>query len=262
MENKDRNLRVDVLEQGAHNALCAVKLLIAHALRIGAVAAKSWPELKAHALGRADKTIQWTTPDRPVIPRIVSGKAAFLDLEAPATTTQALDTISQMSLKASFVTRLLVRDLRNGSLADLAHLDQNKIRGHASMASAAAVGHKMTTLKDVTEGYVGGSDVSIWTIRAASDWIDSRAPKIAQATYIPRPFAKGELQHYCESRSWDSTDKRKLHSAYAAVRKLHGDELRSMCRGAAASFETPTPVGQGVESKFLPTRALLQKYFC
>lgn len=89
MENVDRCFRVDALHSNAHNATCAVKMLLIQALRVGAVAAKSWSELKAQTLGRADKTVQWTTPDHPVIPALI-GHNAFLDLAKPANVQQPL----------------------------------------------------------------------------------------------------------------------------------------------------------------------------
>jgi hypothetical protein len=242
-----------MLEQGAHNAACAVKLLIIHALRTGAVAARSWQELKAQTLGRADKTIQWTTPDYPVISRIKTPQYSFLDLGHPASPSQPLASIGEMSLKARFVTKFVVHDLRHGALADLAHADQNKIRGHASMAAAAAVGHKMTVfMKDVTERYVGGSDVATWNMRAASNWTDSRAPKLAQVPYIPRAFAKDELKNYCESRGWDPTNKTKLCRAGTVLRKADKDKWRAMWGNNSVSMETRTQGGQERLGEFFP----------
>jgi integrase len=169
MENHDRCFRVDALHRNTYNATCAVKMLLIQALRVGAVAAKSWSELQAQTLGRADKTVQWTTPDHPVIPALI-GHSAYLDLAKPAIVQQPLRNIHAMALKAQFVNKFRVHDLRHGVLADLAHLDdQSKIRGHASLASAASVGHKMSTfMADTTESYIGGSDASTWTLRAES----------------------------------------------------------------------------------------------
>jgi hypothetical protein len=75
-----------------------------------------------------------------------------------------------MSIKAKCLVRLQVHDLRYGSARDIAHLPQSEIRGYSTMLVANAIGHKMSTfMNNVTEQYVGGSDVSTWNLRAASD---------------------------------------------------------------------------------------------
>ena len=242
-----------MLEQDAHNAACAVKLIIVHALRTGAVVAKSWQELKAQTLGRVDKSIQWITPDYPVISRIKRPQYSFLDLGHPASPSQLLASISEMSLKARFVTKFVVHDLRHGAIADLAHVDQNKILGHASMATAASVGHKMASfMRDVTEGYSGGSDVATWNIRAASNWTDSRAPRLARVPYISRAFAKDELKNYCESQGWDPTNKTKLSQASNVLRKADKNEWRAMWSNNSLSMQTITQDGQERLSEFFP----------
>jgi hypothetical protein len=166
----DRYVRVDILASAAHNSVCPVKLLIIHALRIGAVDAATWEQIRAKAIARADKTIQWTTPENPVIPQITISRKAFLNLEKPATTHQAIATMNTMSIKAKCVVRLRVYDLRYGAARDLAHLPRGALRGYSNMMVASALGHKMSTfMNDVTEQYVGGSEISSWTLRAESD---------------------------------------------------------------------------------------------
>jgi hypothetical protein len=66
--NEDRNIRVNILSCDVHNSACPVRLLIIHALRVGAVTVTTWKELRANAIFRVDKTIQWTTTENPVIP--------------------------------------------------------------------------------------------------------------------------------------------------------------------------------------------------
>jgi hypothetical protein len=120
----------------------------------------------------------------------------------------------------------------------LAHLDdQSKIRGHASLASAASVGHKMSTfMADTTESYISGSDASTWTLRAESSWIDSRRPKISQVPFISRPFPRGEVVNYCKSMKWDHLDKAKIKRARCDLRVRDEEEWRAMCSTDAAPF--------------------------
>lgn len=151
LPNEDQNLRVDILASPAHNSVCPVKLLIIHALRIGAVDSTTFHELRTKAIARADKTVQWVTPDNPVIPAITASRIC-LDLKKPAGVQQTIRTISAMSIKAKCTVQLRTHDLRHGTARDLAHLDQSKIRGHASMTVASAMGHKMSAfMRDVTD---------------------------------------------------------------------------------------------------------------
>lgn len=133
LPNEDRHVRVNILTCDAYNSACAVKLLVIHALRIVAVAATTWEGLRANALSRADGTVQWITPENPVIPAITMDRTAFLDLGKPAGTHQVIATLNSMSRQAKTVVRLRVYDLRHGAARDLTHLDQSKLRGNASM---------------------------------------------------------------------------------------------------------------------------------
>lgn len=235
LPNEDRNLRINILSCDAHNSACPVKLLIIHALRIGAVAAATWKELRANAISRADKTIQWTTPENPVIPAITMGRTAFLELEKPATTHQTISTLNTMSVKAKSVVRLRVHDLRHGSARDIAHLDQSKLRGNANMQVASAMGHKMSTfMSDVTERYVGGSDIATWNLRAESDWVDSRAPRMGNTAFVPRPLRDGELQQYCRSMGWDPSKDSTIQNARIHIRKAQEEEWRALLQNEPA----------------------------
>jgi hypothetical protein len=74
-----------------------------------------------------------------------------------------------MSIKAKYTARLRVHDLRYGAARDLAHLPRDALRRYSSINVAVAMGHKMSTyIHDVTEQYVGGSKISLWSLRANS----------------------------------------------------------------------------------------------
>lgn len=208
-------VKISAASYDAYNSACAaVKLLVIHALRTVAVAAKTWEELRENALSRADRTIQWIKPENPVIPAINMGRTAFLDLRKPAGTHQVIATLNTMPRQAKTVVRLRVHDLRHGAARDLAHLDQRKLRGNTSMQVAGALGHRMSTMMhDVTEMYVGGSDISTWNLRAESQWADSRAPRIGNTVFVPRPIPQYELQRYCLDMGWDPSKGSNLRNA-------------------------------------------------
>jgi hypothetical protein len=127
--------------------------------------------------------------------------------------------IKSMSIKAKVTTRLRVHDLHYGSATDIAHLNQNKIRGYATMQVASALSHKMSTfMNDVTEMYTGGSNVSIWNLQATSTWEDSRAPKIGNTAFVPRPPREAELKEYCRTMDWDPSKPSNIENARHHIR--------------------------------------------
>jgi hypothetical protein len=109
-------------------------------------------------------------------------------------------TLNTMSRQAKTVVRLHVHNLRYRAARDLVHLDQSKLRGNASMQVAGALGHRMSTMMhNVTEMYVGGSNVSTWNLRAESQWVDFCALRIGNTTFVLRLITQYKLQMYC----WD-----------------------------------------------------------
>lgn len=150
--------------------------------------------------------MQWKTPKRPVVSAIVPGQCSFLDLEKPARTGQILCTIVDMGRKAKLTVKVAPRDLRRGSAKDIAHL-KGEVRGFATPAVAAALGHKISTyMNDVTASYVGDSDASIWTLRAESGFKDRKAPMVGQSPFIAKNPNRDEVQEYCAKKGWDADD--------------------------------------------------------
>ena len=245
-------MRLDALGDAANNSLCPVKLLIIHALRIGAVKSKSWDQLKTDTLGREDRTVQWITPDRPVISAIVPGRCAFLDPLKPAVTSQLLKTVHDMGTRAGLLFKVTTRDLRNGSAADISHLKERP-RGFATMTTASALGHRMSSfMNGVTERYSGGSNVSNWSLRAESSWTDTRAPTFATTPFIPRVLKKHELEAYCESQGWDSASPICMERARRDVLKAEEDKWRDerQASGQHTPFTATTAFDK--PSKFKP----------
>ena len=209
-------------------------------MRIGAVSATSWPQLRSQTLDRADKMVQWTTPDKPVVPAIIPGRCSFLDLEKPAGTKQTHETLHAMSLKARVALKTTPQDLRRGSVADLSHLQKGLLRGNATTEVAFAVGHTMATFnRSTAERYAGGSDVSTWDLRAESTWVDTRAPRLGDTSFIPMPMTESELFKCCESRSLDPTDRLAKRQARAHMRRKQEEEWRELLRNERA-LSAPT----------------------
>ncbi|KAK0103826.1 hypothetical protein ONS95_005825 [Cadophora gregata] len=243
LKNEDRYVTVDVLENDNHNSVCAVKLLVIHALRIGAVSANSWTALRAQILSRADQTLQWVTPNKPVVAAIVPGHCSFLDVNKPATTSQMRSTIHAMSLKARVAVSMTPHDLRRGAVADLAHLPAGSLNGNATADVAMHVGHKMTTFKrDVTTAYAGPSDISTWNLRAQSTWVDRCAPRVAATPFIPTPMTKEDVSAYAEARGLDASDRLVINNARKHVRKQQEAAWREMARNEPANTVSSTEI--------------------
>jgi hypothetical protein len=216
---------IAALQDEKHNSVCAVKLLVIHALRTGAVDALSWEELKAQTLRRRDRTVQWKTPKRPVVSAIVPGQCSFLDLEKPARTGQILSTLASMGRKAKLTVKVTTHDLRRGSAKDIAHLKE-EVRGFATPTVAAALGHKLSAyMNDVTALYVGDSDASIWTMRAESGFKDRKAPMVGQSPFVAKNPNRDEVQKYCAKKGLDADDA-------LVVRNVK----RHLCRGPRRSL--------------------------
>jgi hypothetical protein len=68
-------------------------------------------------------------------------------------------------------------------------------------------------MNDVTASYNGGSDVSIWTLRAESGFKDRQAPILADSPFVARNPGKHEVQTYCAAEGWDAEDPHALRNA-------------------------------------------------
>jgi hypothetical protein len=236
--NEDRYIHIAALQDSKHNSVCPVKLLVIHALRTGAVDPSSWEDLTAQTLRRRDRTVQWKTPDRPVISAIVPGKCSFLDLEKPARTGQIMNTLVNMGRKAKLVVKATTHDLRRGSVKDISHLKED-VRGFATPTVAAAVGHRVSTyMNDVTASYNGGSDVSIWTLRAESGFKDRQAPMLADSLFVARKPEKHEAQTYCAAQGWDAEDPHALRNAKRRLVEDQENTWRIASKNADVSADT------------------------
>jgi hypothetical protein len=157
--------------------------------------------------------------------------------------------MNTMSIKAKCVVRLRVHDLRYGAARDLAHLPEGALRGYSNMMVASALGHKMSTfMNDVTEQYVGGSEISSWTLRAESDWVDSRAPRMGSTAFVPRPLREGELQDYCKSRGLNPSKESDIQNARVHLRKAQEAEWRASLKDEPAQASS-SPQKSGREQK-------------
>jgi hypothetical protein len=69
-----------------------------------------------------NRCIAWKFPELPVVSAIDPHYRGFLDVRAPATTSQLDLRLKQMAVTAGVVSRINPRYVRNGALRDIAHL--------------------------------------------------------------------------------------------------------------------------------------------
>jgi hypothetical protein len=106
-------VEVTEFENPDDNCVCPLKLLLVHALRTGAVAEKSWDELKRVTKSRWSKKVVWAHPKRPVICAI-DAEDGTLHLDQPSPVSAAADFLEDAGQKAGALARLSPHDIRRG----------------------------------------------------------------------------------------------------------------------------------------------------
>ncbi|KAF4628225.1 hypothetical protein G7Y89_g9921 [Cudoniella acicularis] len=107
-----------------------------------------------------------------------------------------------MSIKAKCIIQLRTHDLRHGTARDLAHLNQSRIRGHASMTVASAIGHKMSAfMRDVIDKYVGNT------------------------AFVVPPLRPGELEDYYKEKESTLSIRATLLSSTSLARTFDDSDI-------------------------------------
>lgn len=70
---------------------------------------------------RADRTVVWLFPERPVLAAFTTQGPLRCDLDKPATPSQLLQTIKEMGLVTGMLDRAYTHALRLGAARDIAH---------------------------------------------------------------------------------------------------------------------------------------------
>jgi hypothetical protein len=126
---------------------------------------------------RRDKTLQWG--DGKGSSLVLCGfetAAQTVNIDKPANTDQARQTIYHASLKAGFLKSVVPHDIRRGAARDTAHLrkDLGTASGLADASVAAELGHSTRALDaGITAAYVGCRGDDTWTKRIGAKFKDS-----------------------------------------------------------------------------------------
>ena len=236
--NDDDIIYVDPLKDTEKNVTCVIKHIMIIALRFGHVFGTTITEVLDHTARRADKTVQWTHPEWPVI--CAMDRGVELPVQKPALYGQLSRTTKLMALAAGILGRSTSHAFRHGALRDSAYLEKT-IAGVATAAVALVAHHADgTRASGITQKYVGALQVPIYNLRAESDFSDRASPKIAVAPFIPKRNTTNEVDAYIHKHSLDTSNQG--HRA-AARRNLQKEQIaawEASERDRQASDELPT----------------------
>lgn len=165
------------------------------ALRFGHVYGTTIKDVLEHAGRRADRTVQWTHPKRPLLYQIPRG-SAVTTLDDVAPEAQLSRTITQMGVAAGVLDRLTSHSVRYGAIRDTAHI-KKAVAGLQENLAAIVAGHsKDSRNSGVTQMYIGGLQIAIYNIRAKEMFEYRLGPKFAVSPMRMRSNTTAEIEQY------------------------------------------------------------------
>ncbi|MDI1489064.1 MAG: hypothetical protein OHK93_008342 [Ramalina farinacea] len=139
---------------GPHH-ICPIKLDLIMALRLGNVEDKNVTEVLQRARARADRTIIWKFPTRPIY-CMFKANAVDVVVDTAANTNQLRHTLSDDGQIAGILATLRTHDIRRGAARDPARIPD--IKGFATPMTAKALGHTIAAYNNgTTDAYVGAA---------------------------------------------------------------------------------------------------------
>ncbi|KAK9236110.1 hypothetical protein V1525DRAFT_389767 [Lipomyces kononenkoae] len=236
--NDDRTVFFRAQHDPSKNVICPVKLLLVQALRTGNIKDSSpLGDALLNPSRRADKNIQLSFPDRPVIPAISRHNRVFLELDKPAACAQLRLSTIQLGLVAGVLAKLKTHDWRRGSARDVAHL-KTEIAGVADHATAAALGHsRIATAKGITDKYVGSVGHDIYTDRVETGF-DHRCSPALGAPFKKFTLRADETTKFCLDNNLNPTLKNHRRRAQDRIQDMRRSEWIEEQKNREAPPET------------------------
>lgn len=161
--SKNHVVALDSTLDPKHNSLDPVKLLLALALRTGAVKATSIDQLITDTLARSDRTVQWAHPEWPLHPQFYA-HGSGVKPDRPAFVLQFTNSLQAAAATAGIDVKLRAHDIRRGAARDASKLPSTSTQGLEGARVLLAHSHG-SMLSGVTEEYVGPSTTSSWEQR-------------------------------------------------------------------------------------------------
>jgi hypothetical protein len=204
----------------SHNTVCADKLILILALRLGYVDSSTLDGVLRNAAQCADGTIKWTKPDAPVFSQMMRGLSPFFLLERAAGQEQIRHTLQEMAHASGMLEeRIDTRALRRGALRDHAYAKKT-IAGVPSLDVAMLANHSNKSYNmGTTRDYVGPLEIAAYNLRSENQRADRMAPAFAEegpSKEWRRRFTTTEITEYMTTHELDPRDpvKRRLASRH------------------------------------------------
>lgn len=229
--NDDKPLHCDPLENGSESIVCAIKLLLVLALRLGRVHGSTLGECLRRAARRADATVQWADPDAAVLGQM-KGHSPFIVFAKPAGQEQVRHSLQEMAQLAGILEdRIDTRALRRGALRDQAYI-KKVIAGVASRSTAMIAGHSNKSYeRGTTRDYVGALEDSMYNLRAEHERVDQNAPAFAQegpsAEWVQERAGRREVDDFMKTQNMEIGDANARKRAAKLMRKQREEEWRA-----------------------------------
>jgi len=222
-----------------NSAVDVTKLLVAYALRIGAVKENSWEELISVVIRRPSKRFVWETPGGPVF--FGSTRGERLDFTKPAPIDQQNRFLRRAATLVGMMARPVAHDLRRGSAADINSLgaveNPERVRrqlGHTHQAQALGV----------TDKYVGRLKGDSWADRVVGSETAEDDPfgvQFAPTSFKKRKIATKDIDNYCTTKNLDKTNR---NDRYKARQELEKAQFNQWMAGQQSIMDTPIPLSR------------------
>ena len=162
--SKNHVVALDSALDPLHNTLDPVKMVLALALRTGAVEATTIDQLITTTLACPDRTVQWKRPDWPLHLKF-RGAGGSIKPNESASTIQFGKTLRAAAYTAGINTHVVPHDTRRGAARDTSRLPSIGTQG--VKGTRALLAHSYNTmLSGVTDEYVGPPTTSTWEQRS------------------------------------------------------------------------------------------------
>ncbi|KAL8714074.1 MAG: hypothetical protein Q9225_006626 [Loekoesia sp. 1 TL-2023] len=250
------------LQDPQDNVVCPVKMLLAHAMRIGALREQTYASVLGAIRGSPQRRLAWAHGEWPVICGMSKG-AGLLEVDKPAHAKLVSYIFGRAAGLAGIRGRITTHSLRRGYARDVAH-SNTTINGVAKRAVAAVLGHTASAYdRNVTTKYAGSLAHDIHRVRVAMDpFEDSLAPPVSDKAFDSTVTGEA-ITEYCVQHDLDSTDVRHRKRAAARLRTekkrkwdLGGDDMEPLS-GSNEAQAGPAEVDRNIDPELLlaPTNA-------
>lgn len=223
---KSPKVRLDMLLGKAANILCPIKLIVAMAMRTGALEDRTVEDVIGRAHSRPDRCVVWTPSRRedPLLPAFAS-RGNAISPKTPAPAKQLILSLQQASDLAGLLKQAKPHDLRRGAVRDVVHTPG--ITAIDVNLAAEVLSHTFEAKKNgISRSYVGHVKEPYFTKRveefADGDKAETFAMEFASSSFKRKVNTTAQIDAYCEENNLDPSNKN--------VRKQAGHRLSKKVR--------------------------------